>query len=50
VGPRRSHWGLIVVTLPLTAYGTILRRLEETFAARRDPLEWVDRVEFLGRG
>lgn len=47
---RRSHHGLILVTLPHTDYGTILRRLEQAFAARPDQDEWIDRVEFLGRG
>jgi hypothetical protein len=46
----RSHCGLILVTLPHTEYGAILRGLERTFAARPEPDEWVDRVEFLGRG
>ena len=47
---RRRHHGLILVTLPHTDYGAILRRLEQLFAERRDQAEWVDRVEFLGRG
>ncbi len=47
---RRSHHGLILVTLPHTDYGAILRRLEQAFAARPDQEEWIDRVEFLGRG
>lgn len=47
---RRSHPGLILVTLPHTDYGAILRRLEQAFAARPDQDEWIDRVEFLGRG
>jgi len=46
----RSHHGLILVTLPHTDYGAILRRLQRAFAARPDQEEWVDRVEFLGRG
>lgn len=47
---RRSHHGLILVTLPHTDYGSIIRRLERGFAARPDQEEWIDRVEFLGRG
>jgi hypothetical protein len=50
VEARRSHHGLILVTLPHTDYGAILRRLEQMFAAHPDQDEWVDRVEFLGRG
>lgn len=44
----RSHAGLILVTLPHSAYGAILRRLEAAFALRPGQPEWVDRVEFLG--
>lgn len=47
---RRSHHGLILVTTPHTDYGVILRRLAQVFAARPDQEEWIDRVEFLGRG
>lgn len=47
---RRSHHGLILVTLPHTDDGAILRRLEQAFAARPVQEEWIDRVEFLGRG
>lgn len=47
---RRSHHGLILVTLPHTDCGAILRRFEQAFAARPDQNEWIDRVEFLGRG
>ncbi len=50
VEARRSHHGLILVTLPHTDHGAILRRLDQAFAARPDQEEWVDRVEFLGRG
>ena len=50
VEARRSHHGLILITLAHTDYGAILRRLEEAFAARPDQEEWVDRVEFLGCG
>lgn len=46
----RSHRGLILVTLPHTDYGAILRRLERVFADRVDEEEWIDRVELLGRG
>jgi len=44
---RRSHPGLILVTLPHTAYGAILCRLEQAFAAHPGEDDWVDRVEFL---
>jgi hypothetical protein len=44
---RRSHAGLIAVTLPHTAYGAVLRRLEQAFAAHPGEKDWVDRVEFL---
>ena len=47
---RSSDQGLILVTLPHNDYGAILRRLEQAFAARPDQNEWIDRVEFLGRG
>ena len=50
VEARRRHCGVILVTLPHTDYGAILRRLEGAFAAHPDQDEWVDRVEFLGRG
>ena len=46
----RSHCGVILVTLPHTEYGAILRRLADAFAAHPEQDEWVDRVEFLGRG
>jgi Domain of unknown function (DUF5615) len=42
-----SHSGLILVTLPHTAYGAILRRLETAFAAHPCERDWVDRVEFV---
>ena len=45
-----SHCGLILVTLPHAEYSAILRGLERMFAARADQDEWIDRVEFLGRG
>jgi Domain of unknown function (DUF5615) len=47
---RRSHCGLILVTFPHTDYGAILRRLAQAFTSRPDQEQWVDRVEFLGRG
>lgn len=46
---QRSHYGLILVTLPHTDYGAILRRLEQMFAARPDQEAWIERVEFVGR-
>lgn len=45
-----GHRGLILVTLPHIDYGAILRRLEQLLAERPGQEEWVDRVEFLGRG
>lgn len=45
---RRGHAGIILVTLPHTAYGAILRRLEHAFAQRAGQADWIDRVEFLG--
>lgn len=47
---RRSHHGLILVTLPHADYGAILRRLELVFSAHPDAHDWLDRIEFLGRG
>jgi Domain of unknown function (DUF5615) len=47
---RRSHAGMILVTLPHTAYGALLRRLDEAFSIRPAQADWIDRVEFLGRG
>ena len=46
----RGHHCAILVTLPHTDYGAILRRLEQAFAARPEQDEWIDRVEFVGRG
>lgn len=45
---QRSHTGIVLVTLPHTAYGAILRRLDVLFTARPDQDAWIDRVEFLG--
>lgn len=42
-----SHAGCILITLPHTAYGTILRGLSSTFAARPSKEDWKDRTEFL---
>jgi hypothetical protein len=46
---QRRHAGLILITLPHTAYGAILRGLDRAFGARPTQKEWVDRTEFLGR-
>jgi Domain of unknown function (DUF5615) len=46
---RRSHHGLILVTLPTGDHGTILRRLERVFADRSEQRDWVDRVTFIAR-
>lgn len=42
-----SHAGCILITFPHTAYGTILRGLSSTFAARPRQEDWKDRTEFL---
>jgi hypothetical protein len=47
---RRGQCGVILVTLPHADYGAILRRLERLFAAYPGQADWIDRVEFLGRG
>jgi len=47
---RRSHAGMILVTLPHTAYGALSRRLDEAFSIRPAQADWIDRVEFVGRG
>ena len=44
----RSHAGCILITVPHTAYGAILRGLESAFTARPTQDEWIDRAEFLG--
>jgi hypothetical protein len=46
---RRSHGGVVFVTLAHNEYGAILRQLEEAFAARPAQDRWVDRVEFVAR-
>jgi hypothetical protein len=45
----RSHAGSIVVTLPHTDHGAILRGVERVLAPRPERDGWIDRVEFLGR-
>lgn len=49
VEARLGHPGVVLVTLPHTDYGAILRRLEQSFAVHPAQTDWVDRVEFLGR-
>ncbi len=44
---RQSHAGCILITLPHTSYGAILRGLAAAFAARPAQSDWVDRTEFL---
>ncbi len=46
---RRSHAGLILVTLEHTAYGTILDALGQSFARWPAAADWVDRTVFLAR-
>ena len=43
----QAHAGCILVTLPHTAYGPILRGLSSVFAARSSQAAWEDRTEFL---
>ncbi len=45
---RRSHAGIILITLPHSAYGAILRRLEQAPTIRPGQTGWIDRAEFLG--
>ena len=42
-----SHAGCILITLSHTAYGAILRGLEEAFAARPSQEDWIDRAVFI---
>ena len=46
---RRAHAGIVLLMLPHTAYGSIVRQLERAFAAHPAQDDWIDRVEFLGR-
>lgn len=46
---RRSHQGLILVTLALTDYAAVLRRLEQAFAEHPGQSDWLDRVALLSR-
>lgn len=46
----RSHAGLILVTDPRAGFGAILRGIERLLEAHPRQGEWLDRVEFLGRG
>lgn len=46
---QRHSSGLVLITLPHTAYGAILRGLERAFEARPVQRQWIDRTEFLGR-
>lgn len=43
------HAGCILVALPHTAYGEILRRLEQLFGSLPDPQDWRDRAVWIGR-
>lgn len=43
----RSHAGCILITVPTTAYGRILRGLLERSADLPRQEDWTDRVEFL---
>ena len=47
---RRSHSGLILVTLPTTAYGTILHGVDKTFIDSPLQAAWLDRTVFVARG
>ena len=43
----RRHAGCILIPLPHTAYGAILRGLRAAFVARPRQEDWRDRTEFL---
>lgn len=43
----RSHAGCILVTLPTTTYGAILRGVVSRFEERPRQEDWRDRTEFL---
>jgi hypothetical protein len=43
----QDHAGCVLVTVPQSAYGVILRGLEHAFATRPTQDEWVNRAEFL---
>jgi hypothetical protein len=44
---RRSHTGLVLVTLPSTSFGTILQGLGKTFALSPAQGDWIDRTVFV---
>ncbi len=46
----RRHPGCILITLPHTAYGAILRGIEQAFSARPKQEDWVDWTEFIAGG
>jgi hypothetical protein len=41
------HAGCILVTLPHTAYGAILRGVQEAFERRPGQQDWIDHAEFI---
>ncbi len=43
----QTHAGCILITLPHTAYGAILRGIKAAFAARPNQDDWIDRAEFI---
>ena len=43
----QSHPGCILVTLPHTAYGAILRGIEQVLSARPRQEDWADWAEFI---
>ena len=45
----QDHAGCVLITLPHSAYGVILRGLEHAFATRPTQDGWVNRAEFLAR-
>lgn len=44
---EQTHAGCILITLPHTAYGAILRGLSSAFALRPSQRDWKNRTEFL---
>jgi hypothetical protein len=44
------HAGCILVTLPHSAYGAILRGIEAAFEKRPRQQDWIDHAEFIAGG
>lgn len=45
---EQAHASCILITLPHTAYGAIVRGLDSVFALRPSQKDWKNRMEFLG--